>query len=129
MASFCGKARFFKRENWKEELLRLVSGYAKGRGRYETVEEKGKRIQEELDLSKTIIRETIGSGKEVHFFAYPFGAYDSELVQHLKESGYIGAFTTDAGGNRVGDDPWLIKRMVISEENSFGGLSKIFKEY
>ena len=91
--------------------------------------EKGKRIREELKMSKTIIQETIGNGKEVRFFAYPFGAYDSDLIEYLKEAGYKGAFTTEPGGNHKGDDPFLIKRMTILEENSFGGLSNILKEY
>jgi len=124
-----GGITFFEKEGWKEDLFALVSKYKGNRGRYETEEEKGERIGNELELSKTIIEKAVGNGKRVRFFAYPFGAHDSDLVQYLKKLGYVGAFTTDAGGNHVGDDPFLIKRMVILEENSFGGLPRIFREY
>ena len=124
-----GGVVFFKREGWKEKLFQILSKYNGDRGEYETKEERGKRIREELKMSKTIVQETIGNGKEVCFFAYPFGAYDSDLIEYLEEAGYKGSFTTNPGGNLKGDDPFLIKRMTILEENSFGGLSNIFKEY
>jgi peptidoglycan/xylan/chitin deacetylase (PgdA/CDA1 family) len=120
-----GKSTFFKKKYWREELLALISRYPKDRGRYETEEERRGRIEEELVLSKTFIEEALGNGKEVAFFAYPFGAYDVHLIEHVKRTGYRGAFTTDPGGNSKGDDPFLIKRMAISEENSFGGVSNI----
>jgi len=124
-----GGKNFFKRKHWKKELLRLISKYPKDRGRYETEEGKGKRIREELELSKTIIEEVVGNGKKVKFFAYPFGAYEPHLIEYLRLAGYTGAFTTNPGGNHKGEDPFLIKRMTILEENSFGGLSQILKEY
>ena len=82
-----------------------------------------------MELSKTIIEEVIGNGKEVQFFAYPFGAYDSDLIECLRHSGYKGAFTTSPGGNVQGDDPYLLKRMMILDEDSFGGLASILAEY
>lgn len=124
-----GGRAFFEREDWKGELFRIVSNHEGDRGRYETEGEKRKRIEEELKLSKKSIEETIGHGEKVNFFAYPFGAYDADLMEYLKHAGYIGAFTTSPGGNRKGEDPFLIKRMMILEENSFGGLSNILKEY
>lgn len=124
-----GGGVLFKREDWKEKLFKIMLKYREDRGEYETKEERGKRIREELKISKTIIQETIGNGKEVHFFAYPFGAYDLDLIEYLKEAGYNGAFTTDPGGNWKGDDPFLIKRMTILKEDSFGGLPHILKEY
>ncbi len=123
-----GKA-FFEREDWREELFRIVSKYEGNRGQYESEEGKKERIKEELELSKRIIEETIGNGKKVNFFAYPFGAFDSDLIKYLKEADYRGAFTTEPGGNHTGDDPFLIKRMTILEEDSFGGLANILKEY
>jgi poly-beta-1,6-N-acetyl-D-glucosamine N-deacetylase len=124
-----GGVVFFKREDWKENLSQVSLKYGEDRGHYETKEEKEKRISEELKMAKTIIQETLGNGKEVRFFAYPFGAYDSDLIECLKEAGYNGAFTTLPGGNHRGDDPFLIKRMTILEVNSFGGLAHILKEY
>lgn len=119
----------FEREDWRGELFRIVSKYGRNRGRFETEEEKRERIKEELELSKTIIEEVVGNGKEVKFFAYPFGAYDSDLIEYLKHTGYIGAFTTNPGGNVRGDNPYLLKRMMILNQDSFGGLGSILAEY
>ncbi|HSB04132.1 MAG TPA: polysaccharide deacetylase family protein, partial [Thermodesulfobacteriota bacterium] len=124
-----GGVNFFQKENWKEEMFFLISEYKEDRGRYETEEEKGERIGGELELSKTIIERVIGNGKEVRFFAYPFGAYDSGIMDSLKHLGYKGAFTTDPGGNLKGDNPYLLKRMMILARDSFGGLEKILEEY
>ena len=124
-----GGMGFFSRKDWKEELFQIVSEHRGDPGEYETKKEMGKRIRKELSMSKTIIQEAVGNGKEVHFFAYPFGAFDSDLIKYLKEAGFQGAFTTEPGGNRKGDDPFLIKRMTVLEENSFGGLANILKEY
>jgi peptidoglycan/xylan/chitin deacetylase (PgdA/CDA1 family) len=120
---------FFEKEHWKEELMGVVSTFKGDLGRFETEEEKGRRLDEELRLSKKMIEETFGNGKEVQFFAYPFGACHSDLFRHLKQSGYVGAFTTEPGGNKKGDHPFLIKRMTILNEDSFGGLADILKEY
>jgi len=124
-----GGMTFFEKEDWKEEMLRLISNYKGDRGRYETEEEKGERIREELERSKPFIENVIGRGKKVRFFAYPFGAHDSHLVEYLKHAGYIGAFTTDPGGNVRGDNPYLLKRMMILNQDSLGGLESILAEY
>ena len=91
--------------------------------------EKRKRIQKELEVSKEKIEEVIGGGKRVHFFAYPFGAYNTDLIESVKESGYWSSFTTEPGGNLNGDNPYLLKRMMILSDDSFGGLNKILAEY
>ena len=120
---------FLKKEHWKAELMDLVSKHNADRGRFETEEEKGRRIKEELELSRTIIEEAVDNGKKVHFFAYPFGAYDSYLMEYMKHAGYTGAFTTNPGGNVKGDNPYLLKRMMILNQDSFGGLGSILAEY
>ena len=120
---------FFEREDWRGELFRIVSKYEGNRGQYESEEGKRERIKEELELSKKIIEETIGNGKKVNFFAYPFGAHDSDLIEYLRHAGYIGAFTTNPGGNVRGDNPYLIKRMMILNQDSFGGIGRILAEY
>lgn len=124
-----GGRAFFEKGDWREELFRIVSNYGGDRGRYETEEEKKGRVKEELELSKTIIEGVVGNKKKVEFFAYPFGAYDSDLIGCLKNSGYTGAFTTHPGGNLKGDNPYLLKRMMILAEDSFGGLEGILKDY
>jgi peptidoglycan/xylan/chitin deacetylase (PgdA/CDA1 family) len=84
----------------EKEMMNLLSNYQEGRGRYELEDEKRKRIQIELELSKEMIEEVIGGGKRVHFFAYPFGAYNTDLIESVKERGYWSAFTTEPGNHK-----------------------------
>ncbi len=124
-----GGISFFQKEDWKEEMFHLISQYKGDRGRYETEEEKRERIREELERPKPFIESAIGKGKKVRFFAYPFGAHDSDLIESLKHAGYRGAFTTDPGGNVKGDTPYLLKRIMIPSQDSLGGLESILAEY
>jgi hypothetical protein len=120
---------FDEHGDWRKALMNLVSAYERPRGRYETDGEKHDRIREELERSKTFIENVLGRGKEVRFLAYPFGAYDSDLVDYLAPLGYMGAFTVQPGGNCRGDSPYLLKRMNIENGASFGGLESILVEY
>lgn len=125
-----GGQDFFMREGWKEELLQVVEDFRshhKDRGSYETEVQRNLRIRTEVYRSKKIIEMTIGRGKQVEFFAYPWGAYDEELILQLKSYGYWGAFTTDWGGNFAGDDPFKIKRLVITSEMTVEDLSDILE--
>jgi len=52
-------------------------------------------------------------GKEIQYFAYPFGAYrnpDNDLIEVLKEVGYRAALTTVPGFNTAGSNPHLLCR-------------------
>jgi peptidoglycan/xylan/chitin deacetylase (PgdA/CDA1 family) len=115
-------------EDWKDKMFSFISAYSdRQRGRYETDEEIRDRIREEVELSKSVIEHTIGNGKRVDYFAYPFGAYDARLIECLKSLGYVGAFTTDPGGIERGDNPFLLKRMMILAADSFGGIERILE--
>jgi peptidoglycan/xylan/chitin deacetylase (PgdA/CDA1 family) len=64
-------------------------------------------------LSKEELREEIGSGT---FFAYPGGHYSQEAITAVKEIGYTAAFSIRPGIIRAGDNPFLIKRNVITAD-------------
>jgi peptidoglycan/xylan/chitin deacetylase (PgdA/CDA1 family) len=125
-----GGEDFFKREGWKEELFQVVEDFRnrnQERGSYETEEQKNLMFRTELYQSKKIIELTIGHRKQVEFFAYPWGAYNEELILELEKYGYHGAFTTDEGGNFPGDDPFRIKRFVVTSDMTVEDLSDILK--
>lgn len=125
-----GGEDFFKREGWKEELFQVVEDFRsthQERGSYETKGQKNLRLRTEIHRSRTIIEQTIGHRKQVEFFAYPWGAYDEELIDQLKRYDYRGAFTTNWGGNFPGDDPFKINRFVITSDMTVEDLSDILK--
>lgn len=60
-------------------------------------------------------------GQEVHYFAYPFGAYsnpDADLIGILKEAGYRGAVTTVSGFNTPSTDHHLLHRELTGPTTS-----------
>ena len=66
-------------------------------------------IDEELRDSKTLLEKDLG--ETVKSFAYPFGAYNSEVKKRLQEAGYSLAFTTERGWAVRGSDPLLVHRV------------------
>jgi peptidoglycan/xylan/chitin deacetylase (PgdA/CDA1 family) len=120
-----GGEAFFKRDGWREELYQVVENFRSSmteKGRYEGEVQKGFRIQREIFHSKRVIEHAIGSGKKVEYFAYPWGIYDDGLISQLK-NGYRGAFTSAWGGNFPGDDPFRIKRVVVTSGMSVEDLA------
>ena len=126
-----GGQDFFNRAEWKEELLQKVEDFRKehqGHGRYEMEVQRNRRIKTEIGLSKRVIEQTIGRGKEVKFFAYPWGAYDESLIIQLKQEGYQGGLTVDFGGNFPGDDPFKIRRIIVTSEMTVEDLKDLIKK-
>lgn len=74
--------------------------------------------RKEITESKAVLEQHIG--RPVEFLAYPFGGYTAETEKLLKEVGYAGACTGEAGLNRGGDKPYALKRVYIP--NSRWGL-------
>lgn len=114
-----GGQGFFKRKSWRKELRQIVARYRRSQspgGLYEKLHGWRTRMGIEVSRSKKLIEGAVGSGKEVKYFAYPWGTYTDELILLLKRAGYKGAFTTDPGPNRSGDDPFKIKRDTITSE-------------
>lgn len=58
-------------------------------------------------------------------FAYPFGGYDAETVSALRAEQVRAAFTVQRGYVKQGDDPFLLKRLIVwpgLSECQFAGL-------
>ncbi|HWQ72091.1 MAG TPA: polysaccharide deacetylase family protein [Desulfitobacteriaceae bacterium] len=52
-------------------------------------------VKRELREAKNILEKRLG--RSVRFFAYPYGDYNADIVQEVKEAGYLMAFTTERG--------------------------------
>ncbi len=70
---------------------------------YELVESK-KRFENELQ-------------QEVTSFCYPYGRYNKQVVEQVKQSGYQGACATDHGNKHTPDDVYTLKRVFIWHNN------------
>ncbi|MGQ0505142.1 MAG: polysaccharide deacetylase family protein [Myxococcaceae bacterium] len=75
-------------------------------------------VDRQLGESKRIIEESLGS--PVRDFAYCNGWYSDQVVEALVANGFRSAVTTEDYPNRIGGDPFTLKRKVLWENFSLG---------
>jgi peptidoglycan/xylan/chitin deacetylase (PgdA/CDA1 family) len=63
----------------------------------------------ELNPSKELLEKELG--QTVNFFAYPYGDLNANVVQALKDTGYLMAVTTERGWADVKADAWRVHRV------------------
>lgn len=63
----------------------------------------------ELNQSKEVLEK--GLKTNVSSFAYPYGDFNSDIVQAVKDAGYLLAFTTDRGWADLMLDEWHLQRV------------------
>jgi len=69
-------------------------------------------MRKELAGSKKLLERM--TGRKVETLSYPLGAFNREVEKVAKETGYIGAVTTNPGRGYSNDDPYALKRTRIS---------------
>lgn len=69
-------------------------------------------VRREIEESRKAISRYRGSGS---FFAYPFGAWNQQVVVEVRQAGYSGACTCIEGLNSEDTDPFLLRRVEIRE--------------
>ena len=52
-------------------------------------------------------------GRPVPYLAYPYGRYDSRVLEATRDSGYTAAFSVQPGFNRRDVDPYRIRRLDV----------------
>ncbi len=77
--------------------------------------------QREISDSKKILEEMLDF--PVSFFCYPYGEYDQETVELVREAGYQGACSNIPGSNRK-IDPYLLERTEISPSDTIFDFQK-----
>lgn len=69
------------------------------------------KVLSEIRDSKRILEERLE--ETISFFAYPYGKFNSQIEEIVKEAGYSGAFSTLPGTNGRNEDPFLLRRILI----------------
>ncbi len=77
----------------------------------------------ELQQSKALLEQHLK--RPVRFFAYPFGSYNQRVVDEVKKSGYLAAFTTHSGIWKLGDNLLTIKRVRVSRGETIQSFAKL----
>jgi len=69
-------------------------------------------LQDEIAGSKADLEAL--TGKPVTQFCYPYGDLDERVVKAARQAGFDAATTTQRGRARSGDDPLLLRRILVS---------------
>jgi len=67
-----------------------------------------------LDLQTN--RLALQNFSQANYLAYPFGHYDAQTIEAVKQAGFHMAFTTKKGLVNVGDTPYELKRLNVGPE-------------
>ncbi|MBP2655253.1 MAG: polysaccharide deacetylase [Firmicutes bacterium] len=67
--------------------------------------------QKEVTVSKQLLEQ--GTGQLVKYLAYPYGKFDIAMFDILRQAGYKGACAGITGLNKLGENPFRIKRIGI----------------
>jgi len=74
------------------------------------------RAMLEINQSKQQLEQRLG--KQVRYFAYPYGNVNPAVRNWVAEAGYQLACSTRAGKNRLDVDPYLLRRVEIHGQDS-----------
>jgi peptidoglycan/xylan/chitin deacetylase (PgdA/CDA1 family) len=72
-----------------------------------------KTLRRELTQSRRSLNSMVAAPGRV--FAYPFGCWNSHIVEEVRNAGYIGACTCMEGLNSARTNPFLLRRVEIRE--------------
>jgi len=73
-------------------------------------------LEYEIVAGRTTIRQATGVWPE--FFAYPYGLWDAQVRAAVCNAGYRAALTVGSGLNRLGQDPWCLRRVNVPAQIS-----------
>lgn len=84
------------------------------------------KIDEEVIASKEILENELGF--KVHFFSYPYGIYNDQIIERLKKAGYLGAVTLKYNINQYSNKPFELNRVEIrgDKDNLLRFVAKIW---
>lgn len=78
---------------------------------------KPEEARREVFESKKILEEVLN--KKVTVFAYPYGDFNDEIVNLVKEAGYKLAFSTRIGSDSHSSERFILKRVSVNGFDSF----------
>ena len=85
------------------------------------------RIRKEIFLSKKILEKEIG--KEIQFFAYPYGTYSPQVKQLAIQAGYKGILNVNSMNNNTELNPFSLNRQVIFGQISLDSFIGILSQH
>lgn len=91
----------------------------------EDTPESRKVLFKELYLSRRIIE--LYMGKDIKYFAFPYGRYDLNLIEMCRYCGYERVFSTDYGSNIITRNNYCLRRSHIKRDFSLDFIKQTIK--
>ncbi len=88
-------------------------------------EARQRKLFDEIYISKRILE--LNLGKEISFFAFPYGKYNLSLLNLANKAGYRRVFSTDYGSNVLTRDNYCLRRQHIKKNYSLRVIDKIIR--
>ncbi len=107
--------REFAREGFDVEAHSKTHGDLR-RKPGESDAEYAARMKTELEFPRTLLQRNLGSAPQI--LAYPYGAYDDEVLKKVKEYGYLAAFDVRRQGN-----PSFVPLLKANRSQIYGAMS------
>lgn len=107
--------------SWEELRAVRAAGFSVGAHTIDHAclpNEAPQEVERQLRLSREKLEAELG--EEVLDFAYPNGWYSRGSIRALQRAGYRSAVTTEDRPNRLGEDPFALKRKCVWEFTSRG---------
>lgn len=76
---------------------------------------KGEQLKAEISGSKKDIERELKS--EIKNFCYPIGGFSEEIIQIVKQSGFVSACTTNRGKGRFNKNVYALKRIKMTDSD------------
>jgi peptidoglycan/xylan/chitin deacetylase (PgdA/CDA1 family) len=73
---------------------------------------------DELGRSRAVLEDLLG--ETVGSFAYPYGLWDAQCVEAVRQAGYSAACTTRTGWMLRDDNPYTLRRLTVYNTDSLG---------
>ena len=112
-----GNENFFKMKEWRKNLKKILELFRLEHpniGKYETLSERNKRLNNEMADSKDVIEKNIKC--KVDHFAWPGGGYDEYAMEQSKKI-YLSVTLSSKDRsnlkNRIGENQKIVKRIGV----------------
>lgn len=84
------------------------------------------RVLSDLKSAREVIEECLS--QPVYAFAFPYGRYNEEALEMVRQAGYSVALTTKNGFNEGNVDLWTLRRVGVLNKDSLKHFKKKLKE-
>ena len=94
----------------------VIGSHSQSHSKLSEISDNIELLNQEVAGAKKELEKALGIS--INHFAYPYGLYNDDVVESVKQSGYITACSTRSGFNRWNIDRFLLRRIEVYGSDS-----------